>query len=228
MNYKIITNEAKLIEFINWLPELQKGEMYYVALFARKKYDSTGIVKSDKAQLKRFTADKSFLLTKIKQLQCEVGSYVTEGVPVPEESLALYISINPRGLEKASKALVKELVNLVTEEYKGYNPHALALSCIQSSVGTKHFMDMDFDDVTIEELKNSIDITKVNMEALQFLKTRGGIHLLVELKNIDPKFKKSWFPHLSSIKGFDANSKADLVPVPGCTQGNFTPYFHTI
>ena len=36
--YKIITDKEKLLDFINWLPELRNGECYYVSLLARKKY----------------------------------------------------------------------------------------------------------------------------------------------------------------------------------------------
>lgn len=36
MNYKIIHNEERLKEFINWLPDLLPNEQYYVQLLARK------------------------------------------------------------------------------------------------------------------------------------------------------------------------------------------------
>ena len=38
MNYKIVENEKQLKEFIDWLPELEENEKYFVSLFARKKY----------------------------------------------------------------------------------------------------------------------------------------------------------------------------------------------
>ena len=37
-NYKIISDPDALKEFIEWLPELEDNEKFYLSLFARKKY----------------------------------------------------------------------------------------------------------------------------------------------------------------------------------------------
>lgn len=51
MNFKIINDETELDGFIEFLPELESHEVYYISFMARRKY---GFV-SD-AQLARFVA----------------------------------------------------------------------------------------------------------------------------------------------------------------------------
>jgi len=215
---QIIKDIDQLKDFINWLPELGSGECYYVSLFARKKYDQTGLVKSDKAQLKRFTASKDLLIQKISQLET---SYYSDGKLVDESALALYISINPRSYEKAGKALLIDLANKITQEYNGWNPHSLALNCIQTSAGKKRFFDFDFDNISLEDLKPMV-LNHINGDAVSFLQTRGGVHVLVHLDKIENSYKKSWHQSISKIRECDISGD-NLVPVPGCCQGGFVP-----
>jgi hypothetical protein len=224
MNYKIIQDETLFKKFIEQLPELKSGEQYYITLFARKKYDTTGLIKSDKSQLKRFTATKEFIYRKVKQLEVELGAYTDNGNPIPQESLALYISVNPRSLIKATKDSLIEFAKLITEEYTGYNPHAIVMSKIQTSSGTRYFSDFDFDNVTFEDTLKLIDFNKINKEAIKPLITRGGFHLLVELSKIDKSFSKTWYQHIMRLPGGDMRGD-NLIPVPGCAQGGFVPYF---
>jgi hypothetical protein len=225
MNYQIIKDEAQLRAFIDWLPELQAHETYYVCLFARKKYRSNpeDFKGGDKAQLKRFTTDKASLVDKIRQLECAVGSYRQKGEPVPQEALALYLNPNPRNLELATKNSLVKFAELITQKYNGYNPHQEVLNAIQQACTRKVFFDLDFDHVEIGPIMGEVG-KFVNLDCVKVLKTRGGFHLLIELARLEAQFAKSWYPNLAALPGCDLRGD-NLIPVVGCTQGEFVPYF---
>ena len=224
MNYSVVIDEKALKDFIEWLPELEENETYYVCLFSRKKYSADVNLKADKSQLKRFTSNKKYLLSKISQLECKIGSFTTDGYAIPQESLALYISPNPRSLERAAKESLKKFADLVTKPYTGYNPHSEVLSIIQTSGGTKKYMDFDFDNVKIENVMEQL-VGKINFNCITPLITKGGFHLLVEISKVELEFKNKWYQSISNIEGCDVRGSDNLIPVPGCCQGNFSPYF---
>ena len=221
--HNIIADEKLVKDFIDWLPDLKQNETYYCCLFGRKKYDPTGTLKADKSQLKRFTCNKANMLNKIKQLECEQGSYTVKGAVVPNEALALYITPNPRSFEIAARESLIELARAVTKPYDGYNPHQIVLSNIQTSCGTKKYLDFDFDGVSVAEIAERIEIGGIiNRDALTYIKTRGGFHLLVELAKVQNEFRKGWHQGLSGLPGVDVRGD-NLLPFVGCYQGGFVP-----
>jgi hypothetical protein len=223
MYYQIIHNETRLRDFINWLPDLKKGEVYYVTLLARSKYCAPGILKSDKAQLKRFTSEKELLYSKIKQLECAVGAYTTKGTAIPQEALAVYINPNPRSLVEATKASLVKFAQLITQDYTGYNPHQEVMSEIQKACARKVYFDLDFDLVELDTVLAEAG-QHVNLDCITVLKTRGGFHLLIELDKLDKRYSKSWYKGLTGIAGCDIKGD-NLIPIPGCVQGGFVPHF---
>lgn len=230
MNYQIIKDIKLLKEFIAWLPELTEQEKYYCCLFARSKYlkDENGVnrlphIKTDKAQLKRFVSDKERLFGKIKQLEIEVGWYHQKEHIIPQEALALYITVNPRDMYKASINTLVKLATSVRDQNVLMNPHQEALSEIQRTKSRTVYIDFDIDaepetlEVDIEEMRGYI-----NFDAVTFLKTRGGVHALVDPNKVEQKYKNSFYKNMSR---FVDQAGDIMIPVPGCVQGGFVPHF---
>jgi hypothetical protein len=223
--YSIITDEKKLIEFIEWLPDLKEGETYFLTLFARNKWYEMP-VKKDKAQLKRLTSKKDFLLRKIEQLEIPVGKYKFDDYEIPNEAMGIYIHINPRSLKKAMQDVAIELTR------KGFdgeivNPVDFSLTAIQKRASNRRFHIYDFDSVEVSDvLKEIIDNDIVNLDCLSLIKTRGGFHLLLDYAKVNVKYK-NFYNKMAKLNGLDGNASGDcLTPVVGCCQGGFTPILY--
>jgi hypothetical protein len=234
MNYKIIYNEEKLKQFIDWLPNLLPNEQYYVALLARKKYNPETGLKADKAQLKRFTSTKERLLQKIKQLELPLGVYESGNMELSQDNLATYITPNPRDLHKASLFLMKEISEKLIRNDNAIHPHSLALNLIQTTTSRKIFFDLDIDFKTgnhqqaIEKFKSDIS-NCINSDCLTFIKTNGGLHCLINLPNIAKEYQKIWHQKISQLtcNEYEVTMNGDnVLPVVGGIQGiDFSPYF---
>lgn len=225
-NYQIITDEQLLKDFIQFLPELWEGEKYYCCLFARSKYcKEIKHISSDKIQMKRFVSNKERLLNKIKQLECPIGSYTNKHGEIPQEALALYITINPRNMVKATVNTMVKLAHTIRDKNVSMNPHQEAMSEIQKAKSRTCYVDFDFD---VPDAHSQAHIVMqigeyVNRDAVAFLQTRGGIHCLVDPNMVAEQFKKTFYNNIKSIPGIDQCGDL-MIPVPGTYQGGHTPY----
>lgn len=110
---------------------------------------------------------------------------------------------------------------LITKPYNGYNPQSEVLNELQTTIGTRHFYDLDFDHVDLDE--SLIKINEViSPDHYTVLKTRGGFHLLIHINQLTEVEEKRWYS-LTKLPGCDVKGDT-LIPVPGCAQGDFTPY----
>ena len=110
------------------------------------------------------------MLSKIKQLEVEVGRYELDGVKCPQEALALYIMPNPRCVKK-TRAYVAQW--LVEQGFKGkfINPVSLSLNAFQNPKYNSRniFKDFDFDFVDIDETLEKVKQV-INMDAVTVIK----------------------------------------------------------
>lgn len=222
---RIIKDKEKLEQFINWLPALGRDSQFYFALFARKKYDTTGLLKADRSQLKRGMSNKEMLMQKIEELDRQ---YYSKGKPIPDDTLALYIHPNPRSFKKANIKLLKDIADNIAKD-NWQNPKSMALNALQTAKAKSVYIDFDVDskDVDLSVLD------KIVPSAYDVVETRGGYHILVRPfvagqgygPDNQPR-NKTWYNDIMKAFGKDIDQKGDLLlPVPGCVQGNFTPKF---
>jgi len=234
-NYQIIKDEEELKKFIDWLPDLQDGQKFYWSLFARKKFNKTEGLKADRAQLKRGLCNKKDLINKFRKLEVALGLYDCDGIEINQESLAMYITPNPRDMHKAGLKTIGELTKFIIEDRLIFNPEATALNMVQVT-GIKKYFDFDVDfkpgkGCSYETLLNWIK-GKINPEAVvgNVVKTRGGFHILIELNKISEEFSKSWYNNFMQaeseyfeLTNNSKNNDGGLIPVPGCVQSDFIP-----
>jgi len=219
--YKIITDEKALREFIEWLPDCEENEQFYYCLFMRKKYcPDVPWIKSDKGQLRRNTSTKEKLWDKIAQLECKVGAFKFDENPVPQESLALYISVNPRNLWQATVRSIGQLAKVLECNGKNSNPHQEVMSEIQRTSGNRKYITFDIDQKDDKILQNCIDYCDGLCDVLE---TRGGYHLHVHKDKVDLiTDKKNWYKNIAAC----SDQSGDIMsPVGGTYHGGFTPRF---
>lgn len=230
MNYEIIKDPKELDKFIEWLPELEENQKFYVSLFARKKWGFTEGLTADKNQLKRFTCNKEDLKAKLRKLEVKLGEYTYKDIKINNNSLGVYITPNPRDMHKAGLKTAKEIINMVADGREIFNPQAIALNQIQVT-GVKKYFDIDIDvwseSVTLDYLLDLIKRDEViNLDAIEgnIVQTRGGFHIMVELSKVANA--KTWYNNFNKLSCdlFDVTMNGDnMVPLPGCVQSNFTP-----
>ena len=156
-------------------------------------------------------------MDKIRQLDCEIGSYKWKEEIVSQDSLALYIHPNPRDMKKATFDVMKNCVDLVQRDEK-YNIDVEVLNCIQKSKGKSHFCDFDIDtkEIYLNKMKDIL-----SDDSYDIIETRGGYHILV---NTRLALKMQWYQKITKV--FEVDQIGDqLLPVCGCWQGGFTPKF---
>jgi len=230
MTYNVIRDKEKLIDFIKWLPDLKRGETYYLALHSRDRWAKT--FKSDTI-LRRIFCTKKNMYNEIEKLEVKLGAYKMlmgnswkdDDIEKTDESLILFIAINPRCLKKAKINIGKELFdNMDNDELNILNT---VVSEIYRSIPDRTYYQLDYVGNTEEEIR--VLLTKnINMDCVKIIQTKSGYHVLIEFDLIKKKYLHTWYNSIVlnlevEADNYDAYQNELLLPVPGTTHGGFCP-----
>ena len=202
---KLILDESKAHDFVEFL---QDGK-YYCIIEARKKYGAT-----KDTRIADFFVDKKYLVKEIQKRQMN-ESFLT----VPQESIVVFVSVNPVCPEVAFRNLHREMADLACKgDFK--DPTNLARKHLVNSGGNGDYIDFDFDNGHFDP---QLIYEKAGSQGVDVVKTRGGYHVVVENK-LAAKEEPMFYKNLESL-GTDSISKKRLIPMVGCRQGDFMPIF---
>ncbi len=246
MNYKLIHNLEECQKFIDFLPALKHNEGYFLILIARKKWFPESDMPSSFKLKRECVNTKEKIIHIIRQWEVAEGCYRNEDKIIHQNNLGVYIGYNPKDHYEATFELAKKCLNVIKTKGMNVNVKSMANDIIQSSNGTKNFIDIDVDikeGEDYKEIKRFIEDI-INPKYLTFVKTNGGFHCLISLKRIsfvelasqygefdntkeqDFSTSKDWYQRLQKhpFKSELNIMSNDLMPVAGCNQGQFIPY----
>lgn len=241
----MIVDKKQFDKFVEILPDLHKGEMYFISLSARNKY------LTDEERIKfKLNRTEMFSRTLVKSKEdfeyamkkmYSVIEYKTtkSGEKFPPHALVAYANVNPvstidayfsfkKKMDLEFEQIYKACLNNSDRNYDGFIRIERHLqNCLQQSRSRKYFIDLDFD--RLENVSNEAEerfFKKLSERNVTYytINTHGGIHVLLRKDSLTKEFKL----HEEVKKLQDSNfykevdfNKNDMVPIPGTIQAGF-------
>ena len=233
--YDFLRDDAEVQAFVDRVvPDLDDDEALVLLLMARRKYlspeEREAFSLGDTVVLRRETLSrKEDLAQRVRRLSAHHGAYVDrDGRPLPEHVFGVYLTANPRSQRKAALATLKELADQLYDSQR-IRVEQVAASQLHKAASRKPYLDFDVDvaddddlDVIVEEIQSCLGTTPCHV-----IETRGGAHVVVPTKQIDPAVKKSFYQAIAAIgkrmAGEIEVQNDAMLPVPGTWHGGVTP-----
>ena len=231
MTYDLLPSPDDLRAFVGAVvPDLTDDEALLLFLNARAKYlsddERRALAMPSTLILRReVIARKEQITERVAHFCIREGHYTDrDGRPIPEHALAVYLTPNPRSQRKAALATLKALADGLFED-RPLRVVRTAVSSLHTSVSRKTYLDLDLDLGDGDDLDGLLARVReaLGNTVAPVVHTRGGAHVLVETKTLDPAVKKTFYREIQEISGAMAGEieiRSDtMVPVPGTRQG---------
>lgn len=240
----LITDRKQFLKFREFLPELERDELYFLSLSARNKYlTDEEREEYDLGRTEMFSRqvafDKEGIAYALDKMAADLAVRTTRnGSPIPPHCLVVYMNVHPSSAVKAYRRFSEQMDRHYEEAFLGTLNGSQAadmwipfrrintnlMNHIQKAFSRKLMVDIDIDgddSKQSEQLMNEVDRFLSGHECGRMIvKTQGGFHVLVPTKYLGkhvPLFKK-----LNELdKQTDGEVKFNgnaMVPLPGTEQ----------
>ena len=238
---KHLIQDQEEFNYFLWdiLPELQRDEVYFVSLSARKKYlteEERGLYDLGRTEMyaRKVVRSKDKFKYVMNELSAIFNIRETKsGLPMPEKANVVYVNINPASMVKAVTAfkadMDREISQVINGLMDGGNPNYLALQYadrklmnhIQKSKGTRHYLDVDVDSLDMNDLELLTRGLNDYQIKYHIIETHGGFHVLVDRVSLNQskcplhvyvKNLDNWLKQRDKECVFNQNG---MIPVPG-------------
>jgi len=240
----LILDKKEYDKFVDYLPELERDEVYFLSLSARNKYlTDAERVEFDLGRTEMFSRqvafDKEGIELALNKMTADLAVRRTRnGSKIPEKSLVVYFNVHPSSTVKAYRRFSEQMDRHYEEAFVGtLNGSDAAdmwipfrrmrtnlMNHIQKSFSRKLMVDIDIDGEDDEQSKALLwsvrDFLTYNDCHFVTIKTQGGYHVLVPTEKLGkhvPLFQKLKDLDNTTEGEVKFNSNA-MVPLPGTLQ----------
>ena len=215
-NYVLINDEAALTDFVDKLQDTDKDEYYYMALMRRG-------TNQENIYLKKAFVSKSKIVSTIRYWETPIGTYTDkQGNTIYNDELSVYLSLYKRKQNIAFFELLKQTSNVLNGSVnlrELVDKLLINSKCPNAPISV---FDVDlFENQTAEEF---LPIYKQILgEGHQYVQTKKGFHIIVNLELIAKHDNKLWYKLL--LQSANAFNIKECIPLPA---DGLTPLVGTI
>ncbi len=240
----LIWNQLDVDHFVNLLPNLQGGEVYFISLSARKKYltlaerEHFGLGRTEMFSRTLVRSKPQFTYA-LRKLESSLDYRRTKtGLEIPLKCVVVYVNINPsstivaynnfaQNMNKQQGEAMKALMKGKTPNLDGFAKiDRLLMNEIQKARGNKHFLDIDCDSLPKQNVRTFIDELQQDNIVCHTIHTKGGNHVLIQRDTLPKKYSLHKKVHAinliaSGLGGEVIFNSNDMIPMPGTYQAGY-------
>ena len=239
MSYILIhdVEQVKLFERLFYSPDEENNRIFLTYIAVRKKYCSK---LSNNGCFKRTVVHYSDdekqqkLVDVVRNYEIPLDTYKDQrsGIPVPQNAIALYTSINPRNAIHATQSLTNDILeNAFANEHKFFSHIDQKFKNKLQKYPVKKYIGIDLDTKDEEIFQKVMKDICEYVNVYVVIETRGGYHIIIpkrELQRTTNGLSAGHFLYTRLSEKYDAINKisSDLFsPIPGTYQGGFPVKF---